>query len=71
MIRKKHKKVCKTLNYIEQLLILASAITGLILISAFVSLVRNNIGIMSSAGGLKIRALTSRIEKYKLKIKEK
>ena len=30
LMRKKHKKVCTTLNYIEHLLILASAVTGCI-----------------------------------------
>ena len=33
MMSRKHKKACKTLNYIENFLILASAITGCILIS--------------------------------------
>ena len=31
----KHKKVCATLNYIEHFLILGSAVTGCISISAF------------------------------------
>ena len=35
---KKHKKVCASLKYIEHLLILASAVTGCVLISAFGSL---------------------------------
>ena len=38
LISGKHKKVCKTLNYIELLVVLASTVTGCILISAFVSL---------------------------------
>ena len=37
---KKHKKVCANSNYFEYLLILASAITGCVSISAFASLVR-------------------------------
>ena len=37
LLSNKHKKVCTTLNYIEHFLILASAITGCILISAFAS----------------------------------
>ena len=45
---KKHKKVCTTLNYIEHFLILASAVTGYISISAFVSLVGSPIGTTSS-----------------------
>ena len=35
---KKHKKVCTALSYIEHLSILASAVTGCVSISAFVSL---------------------------------
>ena len=37
LISGKHKKVCATLNYIGQFLILASTTTGCILISYFVS----------------------------------
>ena len=48
---KKHKKVCITLNYIEHILILASAMTGCISISDFVSLIGIPIGITSSAIG--------------------
>ena len=53
---KKYKKVCTTLNYIEHLLILASAVTGCILISAFASLPGIPKEITSSAIGLKICA---------------
>ena len=35
LISNKHKKVCTTLNYIEQFLILGSTITGCVSISAF------------------------------------
>ena len=35
---KKHKNVCTVLNHIEQLLILASVITGCVSICAFASL---------------------------------
>ena len=34
-MNKKHKKVCTTLNHIEHLLILASAITGCVSIFSF------------------------------------
>ena len=72
MITKKHKKVCTTLNYIELFLILASAITEYILISAFSFLVGIPIKIMSSATGLKICAITAGIKRYKsLNKKEK
>ena len=49
LISKKHKKVCKTLNYTEQFFILASTITGYISISAFTSLTGIPIRITSSA----------------------
>ena len=50
---KKHKKVCKTLNYIEHLLISASTVTECVSISAFAFLVRIPAGIASSALELK------------------
>ena len=48
--------VCKTLDYIEHLLILASVFTGFVSISVFDSLVNIPIDIASSAVGLKICA---------------
>ena len=60
---RKHKKVCATLNYIEHFLILASAITGCISISAFASLLGIPIGIMSSAIELKICVIAAGIKK--------
>ena len=51
---KKLTKDCATLNYIEHFLILASTITGCILISAFSSLIGIPIGITSSVIGLKL-----------------
>ena len=54
MISKKHKKTCGNLNYVENLLILASTVTGCVPISAFSSLVGIPTGIASSAIGLKI-----------------
>ena len=62
MISKKHKKVCATLNYIEQFFILGSTITGCISISAFASLVSISIGITSSAIGLKICAIIHQLK---------
>ena len=56
---KKHKKVCRVLNYIYHLLIVISAINGRVSISAFASLVGIPIGITSSAIGLKICAITA------------
>ena len=49
LISKKHEKVCTAVNYIEHFLILASAITGCLSISAFASLVGIPIGISNSA----------------------
>ena len=69
--RKKYKKVCTTLNYIENVLILASRIPGSILFSTFVSLVGIPIWITSSAIGLRTCAITAEIKKYKSMIKKK
>ena len=68
---KKYKKVCTTLNYVENFLILGSTIAGCVSISAFASLVGIPIGITSFAIGLKIFATTAGIKKYKLIIKKK
>ena len=62
---KKQKKVCTTLNYIENLLILASAIILCVSITDFVSLVGISIGIKIFALGLKICAITAGIKKCK------
>ena len=66
-----HKTVSTALNYIEHFLILASAVTGCILISAFASLLGIPVGITSSAIGLKIFAIVAGIKKYKSITKEK
>ena len=50
---RKHKKVCKTLNYIEDFCILASTIIRCISLFAFISLNSIPKRIMSSAIGLK------------------
>ena len=68
---RKYKKVCATLNYLEQFPYLASTITGCISISAFAFLLGIPIGITSSAVGLKICAITGEIKKYKSIIKKK
>ena len=70
-ISKRHKKVCATINYRGNILILASAITGGVSISAFAPLAGISIGITSSAIGLKICARTAGIVKYKSIIKKK
>ena len=63
VMSKKHKKVCRTLNYIENFLVLAFAITGCISISAFSSLIGIPIGITISAIGLQICAIAGGIKK--------
>ena len=52
------------MNYIEYLLILASAVTGCVSISGLASLDNIPIDISSSAEGLKICAATAEIWKY-------
>ena len=61
---KKHEKVCTTLNYIEQLLILASAVTECVSISDFVSLVSISIHITSATVGFKISLINAGINDY-------
>ena len=68
---KKHKKVCRVLNYTEHLLIVISTITGCVSISAFASLVGILIRISSSKIRLKICVISAGIKKYKLLIKKK
>ena len=68
---KKHKKVRKTLNYIENFFILASTISRCISISAFASFLGIPIRTTSSAVGLNSCAVVARIKKYKSIIKKK
>ena len=63
----KYKKTCKYLNYVENLLILVSTVTGCISISAFASLVC----FTSSVVALNICAIISGIKKYKSVINKK
>ena len=51
LMNKKHKKVCRVLNFIELLIILVFAVTGCVFISALVPLAGIPIGITSSAMG--------------------
>ena len=67
----KYKKTCKYLSYVEDLLILASIITGYVSISAFASLFTVLVGIAGSAVGIKICAITEGTKKYKSIIKKK
>ena len=65
LMSKKHKKVCRVLNYIDNSLIVISTITGCVSIPAFTSLVGVPIRITSSAIGLKICVITAGIKKHK------
>ena len=71
LIIKKHKNICKTLIYIEHLLILACTLTNLVSIFAFSSLLGIPKGITSSAIGLTICAVTTKIKKNKTRLKKK
>ena len=71
LIGRKHKRVCKTLNYIEHFLILSSTITRFISISSFASFFGIRIRITGSAVGLKLCAIASGFKKYKSIIKKK
>ena len=63
LMSEKYKKTCMYLNYVENLLILASAITVYISISAFASLVCVSVGITTSAVGINTCAITAGIKK--------
>ena len=71
LMSKKHKKVCRVLNYIDRTFIAISAFTGFVSISAFASLVGIPIGFTSTAIGLKICVITAGIKKYKSKNKKR
>ena len=66
-----YKNTCKYLNYVEQLLILVSTVTGCFSIFTFTSLVVIPVGITSSAVEKKIYATITRIKKHKSIIKNK
>ena len=61
----KHKKVCRTLSYIERFLVLVSRVNGCISISAFASSVAIPITITSSTIGLNICVITAGIKRFK------
>ena len=71
LMSKKHQKVCRVLNYIDHSFIVISAVAGCISISAFASLVRIPIGIVSSTIGLTICVINAGIKKYKSIIKKR
>ena len=63
LMTRKHKKVCTTLNYVENSLISVYTITECISLSAFTSLIGIPIGTTSSAIRLKIGAITVGMKK--------
>ena len=67
----KSKKICTTLNSTKHILDLVFAVTACISISAFASLIITFKGIMNSAVGLNICAITPRNKKHKSIIKKK
>ena len=67
----RYKQTRKYLNYAEQFLILASTITGCVLILTFASLVCVPVCITGSAVGIKLCAITAGIKNYKSIIKKK
>ena len=68
---KKHIKVCTSLDYIGNFLILVLAVTGYISVSAIPSLLGISIGITSSTIRLEICVITAVIKKDKSIIKNK
>ena len=71
LISKERKKICKFLNCIEHFLILDSAVTWCVSISAFASLADTAIGISSSSLGLKFCVINAAVKKYRSIIKKK
>ena len=61
---KKYKKTSKYFNYVEKLLILASAVTGCVSIFAYSLLIYVPVGITSSAVGISICAVTAESKRY-------
>ena len=59
---KKHKKIITTTNYLENLVILTSTVTGFVYVLAFAALAGVLVGIASSPVGIKICAITAWIK---------
>ena len=71
LLGKKHKRVCKILNYTKHLSILASTVTGHVFISAFASLIRISVGIASSVATIKICIINAKVKKHQSIIRAK
>ena len=67
----KHKKVCRSLDYLEHFLIFIRAVSGCVSISTFVSLVGVAVGITCFVIGLKTCPLTAGIKKCQVSYQEK
>ena len=65
LMSKKHKKICRILNYSEHLLVLISTVSEGVYISTFASLIGIPIVITSSAIQLKTCVITAGIKRYK------
>ena len=70
VMSEEYKKTCKYLNYVEYLLILASAVNVFVSISAFSPLVCVSVSMTSSVVGIKVCAIIARIKKYKSIVKK-
>ena len=70
LMSKRHKNVCRVLNYVNHSLVAISTINGCVFTSAFASLVGIPVGITSSVIGLKICVIIQRIKNYKSIIKK-
>ena len=71
LMSEKYKKVCIFLNYFEHFLVFVSVVSDCVSISALALFVGAPVGIVSSALGTKIYAITARIKMHKLIIKKK
>ena len=71
LMSKKHEKVYVVLNYIEDLLVLISTVSGCVSICNFAPLAGFPIGIPNSTIGLKICVIPAEIKRYKSIIKKK
>ena len=71
LMNEKYQKTCQYLNYVKNVLVLPSAITGCVSISAFASSICVLVGITNSVVGLNICAIIVGIKEYKSIVQEK
>ena len=69
--KKSRKRFLRFLNYTGHLLILASTVTGCVLISAFASLVSIPVGFASSATTMKIYIIIAGLKSISQQLKKK